>query len=314
MNPTLFALVVAAAIFIGLLATATAVILASSSQADRRLQRRLEGHDRLPETDEVGGGTNALIGGIARQGRAIEKMVDAKGETSKLLIQAGWRDVGARLGYYVFQGSLPIVLLLILACGALFTDNKFFHLPLLLPVGFAALALALLVPRIVLRRIADARRTTLSREVPLFVHLLVLLFEAGLSTRQALASLVRDGTDVLPELQKELDLVLRQLDAGGEIAQILGDLSKQLEVEDLGTIFSVLRQVDRYGGEVREPLLETLKVIEERRGLDIRERVNLMSGRMTVVMVLFFFPALLIFTAGPAFMAIISALGHAVRK
>jgi len=53
---------------------------------------------------------------------------------------------------------------------------------------------------------------------------------------------------------------------------------------------------------------EGLSVLEERRGLDMREKVNLMSGRMTVVMVLFFFPALLIFVAGPAFMSILRAL------
>src|SRR3546814_13761920 len=85
----------------------------------------------------------------------------------------------------------------------------------------------------------------------------------------------------------------------------LGDV---LEVEDLTTVLGVLRQVDRYGGELREPLLETLQIIEERRGFELREKVNIMSGRMTVVMVLFFFQALLIFIAGPAFMPLITAL------
>src|SRR3546814_12249478 len=83
-----------------------------------------------------------------------------------------------------------------------------------------------------------------------------------------------------------------------------------LEVEDLTTVLGVLRQVDRYGGELREPLLETMQIIEERRGFELREKVNLMTGRMTVVMVLFFFPALLIFIAGPVFMAIITAMDH----
>lgn len=82
-----------------------------------------------------------------------------------------------------------------------------------------------------------------------------------------------------------------------------------MDVEELSTVLAVLRQVDRFGGEVREPLLEALSVLEERRSLTLREKVNLLSGRMTVVMVLFFFPALLIFVAGPAFMSIIKALG-----
>ena len=82
-------------------------------------------------------------------------------------------------------------------------------------------------------------------------------------------------------------------------------LGTALDVPDLEGVLGVLRQVDKYGGEIREPLLEALGVLEERRGLDLREKVNLVSGRMTVVMVLFFFPALLIFVAGPAVVSIL---------
>jgi tight adherence protein C len=160
-----------------------------------------------------------------------------------------------------------------------------------------------------LRSVAGKRRRRMQHEVTLFVHLLLLLFESGLSTRQAFASIVRESGGVLPELGRELDLALRQVEAGADLGEALKGLGSALEVEDLETVLGTLRQVDRYGGELREPLLETLKVIEERRGFEIREKVNLLSGRMTVVMVMFFFPALMIFVAGPAFMAILSALG-----
>ena len=103
--------------------------------------------------------------------------------------------------------------------------------------------------------------------------------------------------------------MLRQIEAGAETGDALKNLGEILAVDDLSTIFGVLRQVDRYGGEIREPLLEALEVIEERRSLELREKVNLLSGRMTVVMVLFFFPALMVFVAGPAFLALIRALG-----
>lgn len=145
-------------------------------------------------------------------------------------------------------------------------------------------------------------------EIPLFIHLLVLLFESGLSTRQALASLVRDGEGVLPELGKEFELVLRKLEAGGESDEALRVLSASMDLDDLTGAIDLLRQVDRYGGEVRDPLLELLKTLEERRTLDMREMVNKMSGQMTIVMVVFFFPALLIVVAGPAFLGIMKAL------
>ena len=45
----------------------------------------------------------------------------------------------------------------------------------------------------------------------------------------------------------------------------------------------------------------------------MREKVGIISGRMTLVMVLFFFPALLIFSAGPAVMSFVHAFGAASK-
>jgi tight adherence protein C len=70
-----------------------------------------------------------------------------------------------------------------------------------------------------------------------------------------------------------------------------------------------LRQVDRYGGEIREPLLAELNNLESRREMALREQVNVMSGKMTVVLVICFLPPLLIFIAGPALMSISASFG-----
>lgn len=192
---------------------------------------------------------------------------------------------------------------------AILGSEKLTRPAMLLLFALMAVILGILLPRMVLRSAAENRVRRLKNEVPQFIHLLVLLFESGLSTRQALASIVRDGGGVLPELGKEFELVLRQLEAGGDTDESLKNMSMALELDDLTAATDLLRQLDRYGGEVRDPLMELLKVLEDRRVMDMREMVNLMSGRMTVVMVLFFFPALLIFVAGPAFVGIMKALG-----
>lgn len=308
MTPTLFASLVAGAILVALVGLAALALLLLRARADARIRRRL--------TPEAGSSVEfddqsraPLVASMARSGKALEGLVDTKGESARLLVQAGWRGTEQRLLWYAFQALLPVVF-----AGLLIGFWAFAEVPrkslLLLLLGFTAAALSFLLPRWILRAAAAARRARIKAEVPLFIHLLVLLFEAGLSTRQALASLVREGAGVLPELGYELELVLRQIEAGGDIAELLKNLSEALEVDDLTTILAALRQVDRYGGEIREPLLESLSVIEQRRSLDLRERVNLLSGRMTVVMVMFFFPALLVFVAGPAFLALIRALGE----
>ena len=56
-------------------------------------------------------------------------------------------------------------------------------------------------------------------------------------------------------------------------------------------------------------LLEALDNLQSKRSMALREQVNVMSGKMTVVLVTCFFPPLLIFIAGPAFMSISETLG-----
>jgi len=309
MSPNVFAGVVAAAIIVCILAIAALVWVLLRTREESLLRRRIDPQGERTPHDFSSTGTAPIIEGMARSGKALERMVDTEGESGKLMLQAGWRSAQARLFWYVFQAALPLVLgALVVAFWTFSESPKRMMIGLLLAI--IAAILSFLMPRWVLRSIAEKRRKAVQHEVPLFIHLLVLLFESGLSTRQALSSIVRESGGVLPELGREFDVALRQIEAGADIGETLKNVGDLLAVEDLSTVLGVLRQVERYGGELREPLIETLQVIEERRGYEIREKVNLLSGRMTVVMVLFFFPALLIFIAGPAFMGIITALGN----
>ncbi len=313
MSANTFATIVAASIFFGLLTIAALVALVFYSRSERRMQRRLDNLSDVAVADDFDG-KRPMLEGVARQGRAIEKLMETQSESGRLLIQAGWRDTQSRAAYYAFQAITPLVLVGVAIAAGFSIKSKLFDPPYIYVVVFGALALGILIPIRVLRLFAGARQKKIQREVPLFVHLLVLLFDAGLSTRQAFSNLVREGGGVLPELGGEVQLAMRQIEAGADISEVLRHLGEVLEVGDLTTILGVLRQVDRYGGEIREPLLDSLAVIEERRGLDMREKVGIISGRMTVVMVMFFFPALMIFSAGPAVMSFVHAFSGAAGK
>lgn len=244
---------------------------------------------------------------FAAQGQRFDALIENPEETTVLLSQANWNGARERALFYGAQLVLPILALLAaIPLWALLAKS--------LGLLFTVLALVVLVlaaavlPRMALRSAAKSRRERIRAETPLFINLIVLLFEAGLNTRQALTSLVRDGAKTLPEIGQELRPVLRQVEAGGDLSQLLRHMGKNLAVPDLESVLAVLRQVERYGGEIREPLTEALENIEERRTMEIRETVNVLSGKMTVVLVACFFPALLVFIVGPAFVSIAAAL------
>lgn len=314
MSEALLAVLLVITVVVVVGAALAVALLVMRNRERSKLERRIT--PDVQERDEfvAGSGDKAVLQRLANRGKAIEGWVDSENESARLMLQAGWRSPEARLFWYIFQGALPVVMIIGALTFWFLAPVKFKTTLNILFLVFAGASLSFLTPRWILRGVAERRRERIKAEVPLFIHLLVLLFEAGLSNRQAFSSLVREGRGVLPELGREFEVILRQLEAGADTGAVLKSFSDTMDVGDLATVIGVLRQIDRYGGEVREPLLETLKILEERRSMDMRERVNILSGRMTVVMVAFFFPALLIFSAGPAFMSMIRVLGQAAGR
>lgn len=302
----MFPLIIAVAVAAAVLGVGLLLLLLLSYLRHARLRRRYLGQSSRAEDSQM---REHWLGQMAAGGERMDNLLKDPGETRMLLAQAGWRDAKSRAGFYAFQLLSPIiaVVLAVVVFGALgWLDNPLRALMFLAIVGI----LAILLPRYVLRSRARKRREQLQDEVPLFINLLVLLFEAGVNLRQALHSLVRDSGETMPALVAELGPILRQIESGADADELLRDTGKLLAIDDLETVFGILRQVERYGGEIRDPLLEVLDTLQKRRAMELREMVNVMSGKMTVVLVVCFFPPLLIFIAGPAFMSIVQALGN----
>lgn len=166
-----------------------------------------------------------------------------------------------------------------------------------------------LAPRYVLRYLADQRRRALADESLIMVHLMKMLFDAGLSIEQALRTLHMQGGVMLPRMRQELEWVLKRIEAGMERSEVLGDWAAQVGVNELSDLAEMLAQLSRQGGNVQKSLTNMALLMEDRNRTRLREKVGKLSGKMTVVMVVFLFPALMIFVAGPGVMALTAALG-----
>lgn len=302
MNPTALFIVLA----ISAVALAMGLLALSWRQRAReaRLGRRYSG-ESVPEGGLDSARGRAWVAGMAEAGARIDTWLKHPGETRMLLAQAGWRDARFRRAYLALQFALPL-LFAVLALGLFGIASRSLIGVLL---GLMVVIVGVLAPRHVLRAAARRRRARIRAEVPLFINVLLLLFEAGLNLRQALSSLAQDSGAAMPVLVQEIRPLMRQIEAGADADRLLFETGRLLAVEELDAVLAVLRQVDRYGGEIREPLLAELDNLESRREMALREQVNVMSGKMTVVLVICFLPPLLIFIAGPALMSISASFG-----
>src|SRR3989344_757135 len=112
---------------------------------------------------------------------------------------------------------------------------------------------------------------------------------------------------ILRNLAEEFAWVLQRIQHGQERGDALEELARRLDVDELTETVSMLKQAARYGGNLRESLMRYVKMMEERRMTSLRDKVGKMSAKLSIVMMLFMFPALLLFLAGPGFLALINA-------
>ncbi|WP_297842253.1 type II secretion system F family protein [Pseudomonas sp.] len=274
--------------------------LAKQRRSERQVARRL--HGQMASDSRFGSWLRLL--GDSRFG---QRSVSLDGETQMLLNRLGWRRARERSLYAAFQVGVPLVLL-----GVVWLGQHFFYqtveYPFLAPMF--ALGIGYLVPKRLLAMAAARRQKRLATEVSIFIPLLRILFESGMAVEQAIRVLSGEGKQLLPILSDELRMVLVRVDSGLELGEELSKTAALLAVDEFGDTCVILNQLIQQGGGAMKSLLTLKQLLDDRRLTRLQEYISKLSAKMSIVMMVFLFPALLIVLAGPGF----TAIGHALRS
>ncbi|MBA5088511.1 type 4b pilus Flp biogenesis protein TadC [Pseudomonas aeruginosa] len=289
-----------------LMAVGGALLLLLQARNGSREQRLIE--RRLGALGNPGGSTRWLAGMTERMDDSfwVRRLQLMDSEARQLLQQAGWHESRYRTLYLisVFLTPLLFVLLVLLVKLLRAESEASYAVPLLFAAG-----IGFLLPKQVLKHFAKARRALIADEMILFVQLIRILFDAGLTVEQTLRVVCLEGRGITPQLARELDLALTRADNGIDLAEELEALARRLQVDPLNDCCGVLRQMLRQGGSARSTLLTLKQLFEDRRLTTLQERIGKLSAKMSLVMMVLLFPALLIVLAGPGVIAITKALG-----
>ena len=263
----------------------------------RQVVQRLDG--KAPSEPRFSQWLLAL--GTSRLGQQSVKLDN---ETQTLLNRLGWRTARKRALYAAFQVGLP---LLALALSVLIQELFFAQVVNRWIAPTFALCIGYLLPKRLLAAAAQRRQKKLAIEISTFIPLLRILFESGMAVEQSLRVLSNDGKQLLPTLTHELRLVLARVDSGLELGDELNKASRLLAVDEFTDTCVILQQLIHQGGGAMKSLLALKLLLDDRRLTRLQEHVSKMSAKMSVVMMLFLFPALLIVLAGPGFTALARA-------
>jgi len=287
------------ALFISALLLMAAAAMLGRQYVEQRRRQRIVGRRLRGESDvenKVGGWLTQL--GESRLG---QRALSLDSETQSLLDRIGWRRASQRSQFAAWQVGTPL-LALVLVWGI----QQLFFLPVTHEVTapLFALGIGYILPKRVLAWAAQRRKDQVAREVSTFIPLLRILFESGLAVEQALRVLTNESQKLLPVLSAELRQVLNRVDSGLELGEQLDSAARVVGVDEFTDTCVILRQLINQGGGAMKSLLSLKQLLDDRRLTTLQEYISKLSGKMSVVMMVFLFPALLIVLAGPGFMAI----------
>lgn len=275
------------------------VSLLEQRRRTRQVSRRLEG-DLLRENRF---GNLLQVLGDSKVG---QRSVKLDNETQALLNRLGWRSARQRSLFAACQIGSP---LLLLALTVLLQSVFFPAVEKQWIAPLFALGVGYLLPKRLLVIAVARRQKQLATEIGTFIPLLRILFESGMAVEQALRVLSHEGQALLPVLTQELRLVLARVDSGLELGEELNKATQLLAVDEFTDTCVILQQLLHQGGGAMKSLLSLKQLLDDRRLTRLQEYISKMSAKMSVVMMLFLFPALLIVLAGPGFTALAKALG-----
>jgi tight adherence protein C len=169
-------------------------------------------------------------------------------------------------------------------------------------------------PEVVLSRLAARRQVRLERGMPDALDLLVICAEAGLSLDQAIEQVGRDLLSSSPEIGEELAVTAAEMRVLPDRAQALENLALRTGISSFRSIIATLNQSLKFG----TPLAESLRVLaaemRAERLARFEERAARLPVLLSIPLMAFVLPSLMIVIGTPLVLRILDTLGTVLGR
>jgi len=283
------------------------------SRVARRLSNPGHGAGRIGGNDA--GASRGAGGPFQRLGRLLQALgsrlplFDAaqRKEMNRKLISAGYRQANA---LPVLMGiGAGAALLLIAVVMAFVWPSLPGHMAL--KAGSLVLAgyIGLLLPRLVLDKLVTRRQRAIERNFPDALDLLVVCTNAGLGLNAALNRVAHELAFLAPELSDEIALTSGQLQLSGDTTEVLHQLADRIGLPSIRSLVSTLVQSRQFGTPIGQALRVLSRSERTARLMRTEEAAAKLATKITLPMMLFILPTVLIVAAGPSVLHLMEVFG-----
>lgn len=293
--------VICALVMLATLAFAEA-LSTTGTAANRRRSRILGGRVSAPA--EVSGEGVRRVDAWAGASRLARFF--ANSEVRDLLGQCGWRSRRALQVYLVAQVTVPVLFMGLALAGIEATgfviDPVWLKISLLGTIGIVGA----LLPLIALRQRAQQRRRRIQRDWPDALDIVLLCVEAGMPVDQALKRVAAEMSTHAPLLSAELELTTAELSYLDDRARAYENLARRTGIDEVRAVTQALIQAERYGTSLGGILRSMSEEARTLRMTLAEKRAAALPPLMTVPLVLFFMPVLLLVIFAPGVIRMLS--------
>jgi len=280
------------ALLLAVVAGWLALFQAGRWEQRRRVLSRLNQRGASSEEDTP----NLVMASISSRLTASPFMREDYQEVFRALRMTGREPEKIQVIYLLACWVLPIVLLIL---GVLFFGflGAFF----LVAIGFIG-------SRRYIRSMAGKACYQQNLEAIELAQMLAMLLEAGLTIERGFRVAALQARPLIPGLAYRLDRFNRLMESGADRGAALDDIGEGKDIPVLHGLTRLLKQSGSLGGAITESIEQLINEAMDVERSQVKEQVNRIGAKMTVIMMVFMMPALFIIIGGPAGINIVQAL------
>ena len=140
------------------------------------------------------------------------------------------------------------------------------------------------------------RSEKLESEALEFFEILTLSLESGKNIEGALESTT---SSIDSELSKEFKQTLYEIKFGKDISTAFSDMRLRIPSDIINNIILNIVEANKFGNGVLSTMYDQIEYLREKRVLNIREKINKIPNKVSIISVLFIVPLILILILGP---------------
>lgn len=241
-------------------------------------------------------------------GRKVARRSKTATEIKGLLAAAGFYKSSA---VYIFLvARLAITLAVFLVIIAWRGDLSLFNL-------LTATVFSILFYRyslIAVKYAGERRAVSIQRELPPVLDIVLMVLDSGVSIDQCLQYVARSAQKSAPTVAPILKQHVADVESGVPYDQALTRLGQRLAVPEGADFASLLSQAMFQGGELAPSLRRFSEELSDNRLARARSEGGRRATYLTMTMVTFFVPVLIVILVGPAFVHIADTIQTAAHR